>query len=50
MQPLVDAQRLQAFMRALGAEPDCVGRVYITGGGTAVLFGWRRSLGLAPEA
>ena len=28
-------------MRALGAEPDCVGRVYITGGGSAVLVGWR---------
>lgn len=28
-------------MRALGAEPDCEGRVYFTGGGTAVLVGWR---------
>jgi hypothetical protein len=28
-------------MRALGAEPGCAGRVYVTGGGTAVLVGWR---------
>ena len=41
MHPLVDASRLSLFMRALGAEPGCAGRVYITGGGTAVLVGWR---------
>ncbi len=41
MHPLVDAERLRAFMRALGAEPECEGRVYFTGGGTAVLIGWR---------
>ncbi len=39
----VDAQRIQAFMRALGAEADRPGRVYLTGGATAVLVGWRDS-------
>ena len=28
-------------MRALGHEPGCAGRVYLTGGGSAVLLGWR---------
>jgi hypothetical protein len=32
---------MHAFMHALGREPDCAGRVYFTGGGTAVLVGWR---------
>jgi hypothetical protein len=41
MHPLVDADRLQQFMRALGSDPLCSGRVYITGGGSAVLVGWR---------
>jgi hypothetical protein len=30
-------------MRALGAEADQPGRVYLTGGATAVLLGWRAS-------
>jgi len=41
MHPLVDSERLHRFMRALGSDPECVGRVYITGGGSAVLVGWR---------
>jgi hypothetical protein len=41
MRPLVDAERLREFMRAFGREPECEGRVYFTGGGTAVLVGWR---------
>ncbi len=41
MRPLVDAERLRAFMHALGADPECEGRVYFTGGGSAVLIGWR---------
>jgi hypothetical protein len=28
-------------MQALGAEPGCEGRVYFSGGGSAVLVGWR---------
>lgn len=32
-----------AFMRRLGAEPGARGRVYFTGGATAVLEGWRET-------
>ena len=39
----VDAERIRAFMRALGAEADRPGRVYLTGGATAVLLGWRET-------
>jgi hypothetical protein len=50
----LDAARLRAFMRALGAEADRESRVYLTGGATAVLLGWREStidvdLKLEPE-
>ena len=50
----VDAARIRAFMRALGAEADRESRVYLTGGATAVLLGWREStidvdLKLEPE-
>jgi len=41
MHPLVDGDRLRRFMHALGSDPACTGRVYITGGGSAVLIGWR---------
>ena len=57
--PLVDSERLRRFMQALGSEPECAGRVYVTGGGSAVLVGWRAQtadadllvvpLGLGPE-
>lgn len=36
-------ERLIAFMRRLGREPGARGRVYFTGGATAVLDGWRES-------
>ncbi len=39
----LDAERIRAFMRTLGAEADRPGRVYFTGGATAVLVGWRVS-------
>jgi hypothetical protein len=39
----VDAARIRAFLRALGAEAREETRVYLTGGATAVLFGWRES-------
>ena len=50
----LDAARLRAFMHALGAEADRESRVYLTGGATAVLLGWRSStidvdLKLEPE-
>jgi hypothetical protein len=43
MRALADAQRLRAFMRALGREADGDSRVYLTGGATAVLLGFRAS-------
>jgi hypothetical protein len=51
----VDAERIRAFMRALGAEADRPGRAYLTGGATAVLLGWREAtidvdLKLEPES
>ena len=41
MRELTDADRLRRFMEALGAEADSETRVYLTGGATAVLLGWR---------
>jgi uncharacterized nucleotidyltransferase DUF6036 len=41
MRELTDAARLRRFMQELGAEADREGRVYFTGGATAVLLGWR---------
>lgn len=38
-----DLTRIQQFMRALGEHAREPGRVYLTGGATAVLHGWRGS-------
>ncbi len=38
---LADADRVRLFMRTLGAEAQAEARVYLTGGATAVLHGWR---------
>jgi hypothetical protein len=43
MRALADAERIRRFMRALGAEAAEDGAVYLTGGATAVLLGWRAS-------
>lgn len=43
MRSLVDAERIRHFMRALGRAADHPARVYLTGGATAVLNGWRES-------
>jgi hypothetical protein len=43
MRAPVDAARLGALMRQLGAAARHPGRVYLTGGATAVLEGWRAS-------
>lgn len=43
MRERVTEDRLRAFMRALAREAVAEGRVYITGGATAVLQGWRES-------
>jgi uncharacterized nucleotidyltransferase DUF6036 len=37
----VDAERIQDFLRALGAKAENDLRIYLTGGATAVLHGWR---------
>ncbi len=39
----VDADRLRAFLRALGESARGETTVYLTGGATAVLHGWRSS-------
>ena len=43
MRRLVDAERLASFMRALGHQARKPARVYLTGGSSAVLIGWRAS-------
>jgi hypothetical protein len=52
---LADQARLREFMRELGAAAEQDGRVYFTGGATAVLMGWRSStidadIRLVPES
>ena len=41
MRRIADASRVRAFMRHLGERAEASGRVYFTGGATALLFGWR---------
>ena len=41
MREAVTAPRLRVFMRALAAEAREPGRIYLTGGASAVLQGWR---------
>jgi hypothetical protein len=43
MRELADAAHIQQFMLALGRATKVEGRVYLTGGATAVLKGWRAS-------
>jgi hypothetical protein len=43
MRALADAERIRRFMRELGAASSRPARVYLTGGATAVLLGWRTS-------
>lgn len=43
MRQKVNADRLRAFMRALAREARGPLQVYLVGGGTAVLVGWRDS-------
>jgi hypothetical protein len=52
---LADAGRIRRFLRELGAEAADDGVAYLTGGATAVLFGWRETtidvdLLLVPES
>ncbi|MGA7990064.1 MAG: DUF6036 family nucleotidyltransferase [Thermoanaerobaculia bacterium] len=43
MRGLADADRLRRFLRELAREAEAEVAVYLTGGATAVLFGWRQS-------
>ncbi|HSY48979.1 MAG TPA: DUF6036 family nucleotidyltransferase [Thermoanaerobaculia bacterium] len=43
MREAVTEPRLRVFMRAIGAEARQPGRIYLTGGASAVLQGWRDS-------
>lgn len=43
MREAVDRARIEQVMQALGAAADVPVRVYLTGGATAVLMGWRAS-------
>ena len=41
MRPRADAERINAFVRELGRATRTPARLYLTGGATAVLEGWR---------
>jgi hypothetical protein len=41
MRELADSNRIERFMRELGRAVEVEGHVYLTGGATAVLYGWR---------
>jgi hypothetical protein len=43
MRELADSTRIKRFMRELGRAVSVDGRVYLTGGATAVLYGWRET-------
>jgi hypothetical protein len=43
MRELANESHIEQFMRRLGSAAKVEGRVYFTGGATAVLHGWRRS-------
>jgi hypothetical protein len=43
MRELADANRIERFMRELGKVARHEGRVYLAGGATAVLNGWRET-------
>ena len=43
MRQRLTEERLRAFMQALGRAAKREGRVYIAGGATAVILGWRES-------
>lgn len=43
MRELADSTRIERFMRELGRAVDVEGHVYLAGGATAVLHGWRQT-------
>ena len=55
MRALADASRIERFLEALGETASDDARVYLAGGATAVLYGWRAStvdvdLKIVPDA
>lgn len=43
MRPIADAAKVRAFMREVGKRARQAARVYMVGGSSAVLIGWRTS-------
>jgi hypothetical protein len=43
MRPLLDASKLRRLLEALGGEAAGPGTIYLTGGATALLTGWRET-------
>ena len=43
MRPTVDVQKVQTLLRELGRRARGPGRIYLTGGASALLEGWRAS-------
>jgi hypothetical protein len=43
MRAETDREKIEKFMSALGERVGGPGRIYLTGGGTAVLYGWRET-------
>jgi hypothetical protein len=41
MRPPVQLQKLEALMSAMGHRVTSPGRIYLTGGATALMHGWR---------
>jgi hypothetical protein len=43
MRSVADRERIHGFLRAMARAADCPTRLYLVGGATAVLLGWRPS-------
>jgi hypothetical protein len=43
MRPSVDPQKIERLMEVLGKQAQGTGRIYFTGGASALLIGWRQS-------
>jgi hypothetical protein len=43
MRELADVSRIERFMREFGRAASTEGQIYLAGGATAVLYGWRES-------
>jgi len=43
MRKIVSIERIETFLQELGRKADRDGQIYLVGGATAVLFGWRET-------